>query len=65
MFINSRVVTIGKYRDVPVYSRKMSWYSGIFRDIRDIPGFHNARQTFWGQVFQLITQKNYFGFSES
>jgi hypothetical protein len=30
MFINSRMATIGKYRDVPVYSGKLSW---IFRDI--------------------------------
>jgi hypothetical protein len=55
MFINSRMATIDKYRDVPVYSGKISWYSAIFRDIpwysaifRDIPpysgipGFHNA-----------------------
>jgi hypothetical protein len=43
MFINSRMATIEKYRDVQVYSGKMSrysvifrlipWYSGIFRHI--------------------------------
>jgi hypothetical protein len=46
MFINSRIATIGKYCDVPVYSGKMSWYSAIFSDIppySGIPGFHNAR----------------------
>jgi hypothetical protein len=45
MFINSRMATIDKYRDIPVYSGKMSWYSAIFRDIppySGIPGFHNA-----------------------
>jgi hypothetical protein len=46
MFINSRIATIGKYCDVPVYSGKMSWYSVIFRHIprysaifRDIPPY--------------------------
>jgi hypothetical protein len=46
MFINSRMATIVKYRDVQVYSGKMSWYSVIFRDIpwysgifRDIPPY--------------------------
>jgi hypothetical protein len=49
---NSCMATIGKYRDVPVYSGKMSWYSGIFRDIPPysmifgIPGFHNAQVLF-------------------
>jgi hypothetical protein len=55
MFINSRMATIGKYCDVPVYSGKMPWYSVLFRDITPysvifrhipwysgIPGFHNA-----------------------
>jgi hypothetical protein len=44
MFINSRMATIEKYRDVQVYSGKMSRYSVIFRHIpwysaifRDIP----------------------------
>jgi hypothetical protein len=46
MFINIRMATIGKYRNVPVYSGKMSWYSVIFRHIpwysgifRDIPPY--------------------------
>jgi hypothetical protein len=46
MFINSRMATIGKYCDVPVYSGKMSWYSVIIRHIpwysaifRDIPPY--------------------------
>jgi hypothetical protein len=33
MFINSRMATIRKYCDVPVYSGKKSWYTVIFRHI--------------------------------
>jgi hypothetical protein len=58
MFINSRMATIEKYRDIPGKCRDIPWYSGIFRDIpvysvifRHIPwysgilGFHNAPST--------------------
>jgi hypothetical protein len=72
MFINSRMATIGKYRDVPVYSGKMSWYSVIFRHIpwysgifRDIPAFRvfttpSSAYINSSETSILITTRSYY-----
>jgi hypothetical protein len=71
-FINSRMATIGKYCDVPVYSGKMSWHSVLFRHIpwysaifRDIPpysvifrhsGFSQRPRGKYCLIFQAVGQ---------